>query len=125
MRRERALPNGPNHSHVKPLVWVGLGLALLATATGHHRLGDVVAGREQWSSATIARGAADYANAPCIGCHTIDGISTGNKGINLTHEGSRRDPEWLRHELINPTSPRPPIPPEQIDELTAYLASLK
>jgi mono/diheme cytochrome c family protein len=102
-----------------------LGLALVAVSAGQHRLTDLVTGRQPWPEASIARGAADFADGPCIACHTIDGISTANKGINLTHEGRRRDPEWLRHELINPTSPRPPIPTEQIDDLVGYLSSLK
>jgi mono/diheme cytochrome c family protein len=110
---------------MKPLVWVGLGLTLIVGAAGQHRLSAIELGQVPWPAASIAQGAADFANSPCIGCHTIDGISTGNKGINLTHEGSRRAPEWLRHELINPTSPRPPIPTDQIDDLVAYLASLK
>jgi mono/diheme cytochrome c family protein len=98
---------------------------LFTVGTGQHRPSDFVSGRQPWPAASITRGAADYANGPCIACHAIDGISTANKGINLTHEGSRRDPEWLRRELINPTSPRPPIPPDQIDDLVAYLSSLK
>jgi mono/diheme cytochrome c family protein len=110
---------------VRLLLWFGLGLALLAASAGQHRLTDLVTGRHPWPAASIARGAADFADGPCIACHAIDGISTANKGINLTHEGSRRDPEWLRHELINPTSPRPPIPAEQIDDLVAYLSSLR
>ncbi len=106
-------------------LYVGLGLALVASAAGQHRLTPFVDGQTPWSPASIALGAVDYATSPCIGCHTIDGISTGNKGANLTHEGSRRDPEWLRDELLNPTSPRPPIPADQIDDLVAYLFSLK
>jgi mono/diheme cytochrome c family protein len=102
-----------------------LGLALLAASAGQHRLADFVSGHQPWPAASVARGATDFAKGPCIACHTIDGISTANKGINLTHEGSRRDPEWLRHELINPTSPRPPIPADQIDDLVAYLTSLR
>ena len=77
------------------------------------------------STASITRGAADFANGPCIACHTIDGISTGNKGINLTHEGSRRAPDWLHEELLHPTSARPPLPVDQVDDMVAYLSSLK
>ena len=107
------------------LLGVGLALALFASSAGPHRLSRFFAGRDPWPPASIARGAADFANGPCIACHAIDGISTANKGANLTHEGSRRDPEWLRHELLNPTSPRPPVPPDQVDDLVAYLSSLK
>jgi mono/diheme cytochrome c family protein len=110
---------------VRLLLGVGLGLALIASSAGPHRPSGVVAGQNPWPGGSVARGAADFANGPCIACHAIDGISTANKGANLTHEGSRRDPEWLRHELLNPTSPRPPIPPDQVDDLVAYLSSLR
>ena len=107
-----------------PILWLGLILAVATGGCAENQLRSA-AGREPFSAASIARGAADFANGPCIGCHTIDGISTANKGINLTHEGSRHPPDWLRDELINPTSPRPPIPADQIDDLAAYLTSLK
>lgn len=109
----------------KLILGIGVLFALTTGGAGQHRLQDFLDGRRPWPPTSIARGAGDYANGPCIGCHAIDGVSTANKGINLTHEGSRRDPEWIRAELMNPTSPRPPIPDVQIDDLTAYLSSLK
>jgi len=36
-----------------------------------------------------ARGAATFKTAPCIACHTIQGVSAGVIGPNLTHVGSR------------------------------------
>ena len=36
-----------------------------------------------------ARGAATFRTAPCIACHTVQGISAGIIGPNLTHVGSR------------------------------------
>jgi hypothetical protein len=54
----------------------------------------------------------------------VAGVSSAAGGINLTHEGRRRSPAWLLHELAHPTSQRPPTPPGQARELAAYLASL-
>lgn len=36
-----------------------------------------------------ARGAATFRTAPCIACHTVQGVSAGIIGPNLTHVGSR------------------------------------
>lgn len=36
-----------------------------------------------------ARGAATFRTAPCIACHTVQGVSAGAIGPNLTHVGSR------------------------------------
>jgi cytochrome c oxidase subunit 2 len=39
--------------------------------------------------ADAARGAAIFKTAPCIACHTVQGVSAGIIGPNLTHVGSR------------------------------------
>jgi cytochrome c oxidase subunit 2 len=39
--------------------------------------------------ADAGRGAATFRTAPCIACHTIQGVSAGVIGPNLTHVGSR------------------------------------
>lgn len=82
--------------------------------------------RVRWwaDRAAIQRGARDFATGSCISCHTLAGVSTANAAADLTHEGRRRSPGWLLHEITHPTSRRPPTPPGQARDLAAYLASL-
>lgn len=81
---------------------------------------------EQWwtDRAAIQRGARDFATGSCISCHTLAGVSTANGAVDLTHEGRRRAPAWLLHEIAHPTSQRPPTPRGQARDLAAYLANL-
>lgn len=77
------------------------------------------------NTASIHRGARDFATGSCISCHTIAGVSSAGAAIDLTHEGSRRSEPFLLHELAHPTSIRPPVPTGQLRDLVAYLSSLK
>ncbi len=81
----------------------------------------------------------------CIICHTIEGVSGGLNGPNLTHVGSRttiaggilpNTPEGLRRWLRSPVGEKPGDLPgrsmptidlteEEIDALVAYLRSLR
>lgn len=74
--------------------------------------------------AAIRRGAYDFATGSCISCHALAGISNANAAIDLTHEGRRRSASWLLHEIVHPTSDRPPTPHGQARDLAAYLSSL-
>lgn len=82
-----------------------------------------------------------FAHSACIGCHTIQGISIGIVGPNLTHFASRtsfagalydRTDENLVKWLQNPPARKPGslmpnlgLTADQITQLVAYLQSLK
>ena len=74
--------------------------------------------------AAIRRGARDFATGSCISCHAVASVSNADAAIDLSHEGRRRSPNWLAHEIAHPTSDRPATPPGQTRDLAAYLASL-
>ncbi len=77
----------------------------------------------------------------CVACHTIQGVSPGVVGPELTHFGSRKTlaagllpntPEHLARWLANPRAVKPgalmpklPLTEAQITALVAYLGSLK
>ncbi len=82
-----------------------------------------------------------FTSAPCQGCHTIEGVSTGTIGPNLTHVGSRttiaagileNTPEnlarWIRDpQAVKPGNkmPKVDLSEQQLTALVAYLESLK
>lgn len=88
-----------------------------------------------------AAGEAFFLNGPCAGCHAIDGTTAaGTVGPNLTHFASLpqiagvvpNDEQNLRAWLANPPAVKPGtgmpnlnLTPAQIDNLVAYLQSLK
>jgi cytochrome c oxidase subunit 2 len=89
------------------------------------------------------RGKAVFARSACIGCHTIQGVSPGVIGPNLTHVGSRTTiasglfpndsahlASWIADApALKPgslmTRMKPPLKDDDIAALVAYLASLK
>src|SRR5207245_9796360 len=93
------------------------------------------------SAGPAAEGQAIYARLACVGCHTIQGVSGGATGPDLTHVGSRRTiaagllpntPEnlaaWLRApERIKPGVKMPNHGLGEADAraLATYLTSLK
>ena len=93
------------------------------------------------STGPAADGQAMYARLACVGCHTIQGVSGGVIGPDLTHVGSRRTiaagllpntPEnlaaWLRApERIKPGVKMPNLGLGEADAraLATYLTSLK
>ncbi|HUO06177.1 MAG TPA: cytochrome c oxidase subunit II [Candidatus Binataceae bacterium] len=108
----------------------------------------------KWNNAQIAAPAAPAANdqlaaygakifvdSPCTACHTIDGVSKGYIGPNLTHFGSRttlaagllqNNPMNVAHWISDPEEIKPGanmpallLPGHKLDALTAYLESLK
>ena len=105
-----------------------------------------VAGQQQTAakptSPLAIAGEKYFASAACVGCHVINGVNTGNLiGPNLTHFGSRQliaggvldnTPQNLALWLKNPQAikdgsdmPNLHLTQQQIDELVAYLESLK
>ncbi|HMH83886.1 MAG TPA: cytochrome c oxidase subunit II [Gemmatimonadales bacterium] len=89
------------------------------------------------------RGKAVYARSACIGCHTIQGVSPGVIGPNLTHVGTRttiasglfpNDSAYLARWIADApslkpgslmTRMQPPLTDADIAALVAYLQSLK
>ena len=96
-------------------------------------------------STTLAgRGKTLFSQSACIGCHTIEGVSAGIIGPNLTHVGSRSSlaggilpntPEAMAKWISDAPGQKPGslmpnmaglgITPEQVPALVAYLQSLK
>lgn len=88
-----------------------------------------------------ADGFALFTAKGCAGCHTINGISAGNVGPNLTHVYARQcfagcefdmSPENLRTWLHNPPGVKPgskmpnlQLSGDEITKLVAYLETLK
>ncbi|HEY6419039.1 MAG TPA: cytochrome c oxidase subunit II [Candidatus Binataceae bacterium] len=88
-----------------------------------------------------AAGAKIFANSPCTACHTIEGVSKGYVGPNLTHVGSRttiaagimkNTPDNLAKWIADPAALKPgaEMPPlglrgKPLADLVAYLESLK
>src|SRR5207247_9866728 len=103
-----------------------------------------LAGPAAPAAGTLAeRGKALFARSACLGCHTIQGVSPGIIGPNLTHVGARttiasgRFPNASAHlaswiadaPALKPgslmTRMKPPLTDDDIAALVAYLASLK
>ncbi len=91
---------------------------ILATAAG-------VAGRE------LTQGQRIYQSLGCSGCHIINGIG-GTSGPDLTQVGNRRDREWLIGHFKDPdryvrnsAMPKVEAPEADIEQLTAYMLTLK
>jgi cytochrome c oxidase subunit 2 len=88
-----------------------------------------------------ARGARVFANSPCTACHTVNGISKGYVGPDLTHLASRttiasgvlaNDPQeltqWIEHpDELKPGARMPDfgLRGPELNDLVAYLESLK
>jgi len=89
------------------------------------------------------QGAGLFANPAktCMACHTVQGVTPGMLGPNLTHVGSRSTiasgilpntedglARWLRdpvREKPGSLMPKPPLDDEEIAALVAYLRSLQ
>jgi len=96
---------------------------------------------EPAAGSLAATGKEAFAQSACIGCHTIQGISEGTIGPNLTHFGSRttiagamypNDADHLAKWVAEPDKRKPGtlmlnlgLTPEQVTALVAYLQSLK
>lgn len=90
-------------------------------------------------AAAAARGRAIFlSDVGCKLCHTINGLSSGDQGPNLTHiasqpyDGLPNDPAFLHRWLTNPQAIKPGtlmpdlgLTPQQIDDLVAFLETLR
>jgi cytochrome c oxidase subunit 2 len=93
------------------------------------------------SSSLAGKGKQVFLEVGCVACHTIQGVSPGIIGPNLTHIGTRttiagsiypNDADHLAKWIANPQERKPGatmlnlgLNPEQIAALVAYLQSLK
>jgi nitric oxide reductase subunit C len=91
---------------------------ILATAAG-------VGGQQ------LTAGQLVYQAQGCSNCHAINGIG-GTSGPDLTKVGSRHDKEWFSGHFKDPqklvkNSAMPPVtaPDQDIEQLTAYMLTLK
>ena len=99
------------------------------------------AAANQNPSPAALEGAKIFANSPCTTCHRIDGVSKGYIGPDLSHFGTRTtmaggvlsntpanvakwvvDPEAIKPGVL---MPRLGLAGEQLNDLVAYLESLK
>jgi cytochrome c oxidase subunit 2 len=99
------------------------------------------AASSQNPSPAATEGARIFANSPCTTCHRIDGVSKGYIGPDLSHFGTRTTlaggvlsntpvnvAKWITDpEAIKPGAqmPRLGLSGEQLNDLVAYLESLK
>jgi cytochrome c oxidase subunit 2 len=93
------------------------------------------------SASLAGEGKRFFRQSACIACHTVQGVSAGVLGPNLTHMGSRttlagaiyvNDEEHLSRWLEDPPARKPgslmpklALTPEQRAALVAYLQSLE
>ena len=121
-----------------------------STAMGNYKPVQVTGGAE--SDDPVVRGQAVFESSGCVGCHTIEGISTGSVGPNLTHIGTEAATrvtgvsaeDYIKQSIIDPNAfvapqcPTGPCPSnvmpqdfgtklteQQINDLVAFLASHK
>jgi cytochrome c oxidase subunit II len=73
---------GTSHANMRVRVFVDTPAAFARWVAGQRAPAAEVPG-------AAAGGKAVYARSACVGCHTIQGVSTGVVGPNLTHVGSR------------------------------------
>lgn len=91
---------------------------------------------------SVSRGQAIFETSPCLDCHKVRGIAgNGGYGPDLTHLMSRdtiasgaalNTPENLRNWIRDPSSIKPgakmpalQLTPQQIDDVTSYLETLR
>jgi len=79
----------------------------------------------------VARGEKNLSNLGCLGCHSVDGKDEGF-GPDLSRVAEKTTPEWLYAWIENPTKywpetnmPTLRVPGEDIQDLVAYLSSLR
>ncbi|HEY5648071.1 MAG TPA: cytochrome b N-terminal domain-containing protein [Nitrospiria bacterium] len=80
---------------------------------------------------SVVRGEDLYSKLQCNGCHKIHG-SGGTVGPDLSYVGGVRDRDWLIRHFEDPQAlvpgsfmPAFPLPPDDMEDLTRYMLSLK
>jgi sulfur oxidation c-type cytochrome SoxX len=119
-----------------------------ATATGEVTLQVVPTPTPSAAEAAdpVSRGKQVFTSNACIGCHTIEGVSAGTVGPNLTHIGTeaasmvagQSAEDYIRQSIVNPGAFIVPnyqdlmpknfsdlLTQQQIDDLVAYLLDQK
>ena len=97
----------------------------------------------RFNSPEVAKGKALFTSLPCAGCHTIEGLSSGTVGPNLTHEASKTTPiaggpggpvneEDLRRWIKDPQKVKPGtvmptlgLDDATVDTLVQFILTLK
>jgi cbb3-type cytochrome c oxidase subunit III len=84
----------------------------------------------------VVRGRALFTQtAGCAACHTVDGVSTGQVGPNLTNIYAEKGPDYIRESILDPNAViaegfapnimpqtlKDLLTPEQIDDIIAFL----
>jgi mono/diheme cytochrome c family protein len=88
------------------------------------------------AAADAKKGATEFKNAGCNGCHKINGQPpSATMGPDLSHEGKTRKAADIRKKMENPKAGMPNsimpaakdlgLKPAQIADITSYLESLK
>ena len=78
----------------------------------------------------IRTGAALFHESACYGCHTIEGVSSGKLGPDLTRVGNKWPTEYIRAHIVNPKiasalsiMPAFGLSDDRLTALTVYLKS--
>ena len=50
----------------------------------------------------LGPGAELFMRSGCAGCHTVEGLSAGQLGPDLTHIGGRADAPYIRQSILDP-----------------------
>jgi cytochrome c oxidase subunit 2 len=127
---------GLSHANMRMKLFVDTPESFEAWAAGQ-KTGPV----EPDSTTLAGKGKLEFTGGACVSCHTIQGISEGVIGPNLTHFGSRtsiagaiyeNNTENLAHWIATPDKRKPGtlmlnlgLEKNQVDALVAYLQSLK
>ena len=94
------------------------------------------------TAAPLGPGAELFLTSGCAGCHTIEGLSAGQLGPDLTKIGGRADADYIRQSIVDPNAviaeecpggPCEPnvmfdtfaesLSPEELDALVAFLGA--
>jgi cytochrome c oxidase subunit 2 len=98
---------------------------------------------DRFSDPAVAKGKALFTTLACAGCHTIDGLTKGTVGPNLTHEATKKTPiagvagldvneANLRKWIANPPAVKPGtlmpnlgLDQPTVDAIVQFLLTLK
>jgi menaquinol-cytochrome c reductase cytochrome b/c subunit len=78
--------------------------------------------------ATFEAGKQGVAQSGCLACHKIEENGNDGPGPPLTEIGERLPRQAIARTLVNPTAPMPSyrsLPPEQFDNIVAFLSMLR